>query len=123
MGNIINPSARQPVELATSTIALSIFNILVVYGIPMSLAEIYRAICTGHNTELSKAQVVEAMHGLCKRRFLCVHLPDDEIKYERFSPAGSVRSHVRHRDRSGDGWDNWLIDGPQGVRRLEEVIR
>jgi hypothetical protein len=123
MGLIIKPDAVQPRDLATSTIALSIYNVLVAIGREQTMTQIYQTICVGHNMEIPKDQFVEAMDGLCKRAFLAIHMKDDENPTERFSPADKIRRHVRWRDRTGDGWNNWSVQGEQGgIRRLEEVI-
>lgn len=123
MGLIINPNeTHQPRDLATSTIALSIYNVLAVAGREMTLQQIYHSICTGHNQELSKAQVIEAMHGLCKRRFLRVFEIDDRNNVERFGVVDPQHRVVRKRSRTGDGWDNWLVVNRDGsVCRVEEV--
>jgi hypothetical protein len=123
MGLILNPNeSHQPRHLATSTVAMSIYNVLAVAGRELTVKEIYQAVCTGHNQELPPEQVIEAMHGLCKRRFLCIHRIDDRNPTERFSNADKLRRVVRSRDRSGDGWDNWRVMNQDGsVQRLEEI--
>lgn len=123
MGLIINPNeSAQPRYLATSTVAMSIYNVLAVAGREMTITDIYNAICTGHNQELPREQVIEAMHGLCKRQFLCIHRIDDRNPTERFSPADRFNRVVRSRDRSGDGWDNWRVVNQDGsVQRLEAI--
>ncbi|MFA5052769.1 MAG: hypothetical protein WC565_01825 [Parcubacteria group bacterium] len=123
MGIILNPNESfQPRHLATSTVAMSIYNVLAVAGRELTVKEIYHAVCTGHNQELPPEQVIEAMHGLCKRRFLCVHHADDRNPTERFSTADKLHRVVRSRDRSGDGWDNWrVVNQDNSVQRLEEI--
>jgi len=123
MGLILNPNeSAQPRHLATSTVAMSIYNVLAVAGREMTIVDIYNAVCTGHNQVLSHEQVIEAMHGLCKRRFLCIHCIDDRNKTERFSPADKLNRVVRSRDRTSDGWDNWRVVNRDGsVQRLEAI--
>lgn len=119
---MIRPDVIREVDLATSTIALSVYNSLVAVGLPQTLEQIYHTICIGHNTEISKAQFIEAMHGLCKRKYLRIHLKESNSDTERFSIVDSIRRHVRWRNRSGDGWDNWSVQHGNGIKRLEEVI-
>jgi hypothetical protein len=123
MGLIINPNeSAQPRQLATSTIAISIYNILAVAGCELTISDIYRSICTGHNQELDREQVIEAMTGLCKRQLLCVHRIDDRNSTERFSTVDRHHRLVRSRDRSGDGWNNWIVANRDGsVQRLEDI--
>lgn len=123
MGLIINPNeSAQPRQLATSTVAMSIYNVLAVAGRELSITDIYRSICTGHNQELDRKQVIEAMTGLCRRQFLCIHRIDDKNSTERFSTIDRHHRLIRSRDRSGDGWDNWRVVNRDGsVQRLEEI--
>lgn len=123
MGLILNPNeSYQPDSLATSTIALSIYNLLAVAGRELTISQIYQSLCIGHNQQIDQKQVIEAMHGLCKRKFLCIHRIDDLHPTERFSIVDKLHRVVRARDRSGDGWENWRIVNRDGsVQRLEDI--
>jgi len=123
MGIILNPNeSYQPKDLATSTVAMSIYNILAVAGRELTVVEIFSAVCNGHNQQLPNDQFIEAMKGLCQRKLLCIHHSDDRNPTERFSTVDKLHRIVRSRDRSGDGWCNWLVANRDGsVERLENT--
>jgi len=51
-----------------------------------------------------------------------LHRADDEHPQDRVSCRDPRRRRVRWRDRTGDGWGNWLVEDPRGPQRLEDVI-
>lgn len=111
--------------LATSTIAMSAYNLLTLANEPVTAGQLYVAVRQGHvGTDdgfgIPRESFIDALKGLLRRRFVAVL--QENGKEDRFTLVDPARRRVRWRDRTGDGWDNWLVDDPRGPQRLEDMI-
>lgn len=113
--------------LAPSTIAMTAYNLLTLAPEPPTAGQIYAAVCRGHSGEvkdpseaISREVFIEALKGLLRRKYVAVF--QESGKDDRFMLVDPSRRRVRWRDRTGDGWDNWLVEDPRGPQRLEDVI-
>jgi CRISPR/Cas system endoribonuclease Cas6 (RAMP superfamily) len=113
--------------LAPSTIAMSAYNLLTLAPDPPTAGQIYSAVCRGHAGEVKdesevipREAFIEALRGLLRRKFVAVFQEKD--KEDRFVLVDPRRRRVRWRDRTGDGWNNWLVEDPRGPQKLEDVI-
>lgn len=103
---------------ADSTIAISIYNTLVVFGGPMSRDDLFTAVKNQHHRDLQKEQFVVSLHKLASKLRL-VRLID-----ERFQPVDQQRRVIVGRNRSDmkeeseghcvGGWDCWIWKSPGG---------
>lgn len=109
-------------ELATSTIAMSAYNLLTLAPSEVTVGELYGAVCHGHGVQLDRPQFVVAVKEMLRRGLVHLHRADDEHPQDRVSCRDPRRRRVRWRDRTGDGWGNWLVEDPRGPQRLEDVI-
>jgi len=103
--------------IATSTVAFTAYNALVLLGQPSTMTEIAKFSATNMQYPLPKEQLVEALDELVLRKR--VHRMS-----RRFMALGPPRALLKTRSRAGEGWDAWVIEIPQrGRALLDEVIR
>lgn len=115
-------------ELATSTIAMSIYNLLTLSSEPPTAGQLYNVLCTRvHETEVPRDQFVAALKALLLKKYVAiVHKFVDgkpvNVDQDHFRCVDPLRRRVRWRDRTGEGWNDWKVEDPRGPQLLEEVI-
>lgn len=103
-------------QQAISTIAMSAYNMLAVLGRPVTPSELHQVVSNMYGEEIPKPAFVEATMELVKRKYI------RELPGTLLASKDEHRRRVRWRDRTGDGWGNWLVEDSRGPQKLEEVI-
>ena len=113
---------------ATSTVAMTIYNLLTVSGRtaegPLEIADLVRA---SQHPEATDAMICRAWDGLVERKLL-VETPDGwrPVDARRRTVFGRDRSDVAIDKDSGavtGGWNGWKLKDPvYGAVPVEEVI-
>lgn len=106
--------------LATSTIAMSSYNLLTLANVPVTAGQLYAVVCNGHGMQLDRKAFIEALQELVKRRFVAI--VQTVGKPDHFTVVDPNKRRVRWRSREGDGWDNWFVEDPKGPQRLKEIV-
>lgn len=102
--------------IATSTIAMSAYNMLALIGRPMTWDELHTAVSQAYGEPMEKGAFLRAAAGLLRRGYVS-KLPGNLLALK-----DKYRRRVRWRDRTGDGWNGWQVEDPRGPQKLEEVI-
>lgn len=92
--------------LALSTIAMSAYNVLAMQGV-MQGAQLYAALIA-HHPDLPAALLDDALMSLCSRNLV-------RNLGVGFAVADPLRRLVRKRDRNGDGWGGWMVQGDDKI--------
>lgn len=103
-------------QQAQSTIAMSAYNVLAIIGRPTTPAELHQAVSNLYGEEIPRPDFVEATMQLVTRKYI------RELPGSLLATKDEQRRRVRWRDRTGDGWGNWLVEDPRGPQKLEDVI-
>ena len=118
-------------NLAISTIAMSTYNMLALAPEPITIGKLYAATCNGHGFQIERPRFLQAIHSLLNRAFLQIHnynghpiTGSPHSQNDKFSVYDRHRRLVKWRDRDGNGWDGWKLDGgSSGPIPLELVVK
>lgn len=101
---------------ATSTVAMSAYNMLAVQGRPFTTKAIFNYLSSEPHPGLKKTQVKQGLAELKKLGLV-------RSSREGFQINDPKRRLCVSRDRSGDGWDGWKVrDLQRGLIPIEEVL-
>lgn len=108
--------------LATSTVAMSAYNMLAISPQPFTAGQLYSAVCKAHGIQFDQKQFIEALQGLVSRSYLKIKRAEEK-KHDTFELVDPAKRRVRWRDRTGDGWENWMVESPRGPQPLVKIVR
>lgn len=100
---------------ATSTIAVTAYNMLAIAGRALTWPEL-KARIVPHHPDVKLDQLEAALAGMVERKFVVtsgLHIDLTDRQHRM----------MRARARTADGWDGWLIkDRRRGLVAIEDVI-
>ena len=103
---------------ADSTIAISIYNTLVVFGGPMGRDDLFEAVRIQHHRDLQKEQFDVSLHKLVSKMRL-VRLIEDRfhtVDQQRRIIVGRNRNDIKEENgHCIGGWEWWVWKSPGGA--------
>ena len=101
--------------IALSTVGLSAYNVLTRQAGPTPASTIHNVVFHGLEDESITPEVfARALAELEARGFIKIV----DVAAGTIDVVDSRRRLVRWRDRTGDGWQNWMVDDLRGPQRL-----
>lgn len=105
-------------NIALSTIGLSAYNVLTRQAGPTPASLIHTVVLHGlQNAEITQDVFARALAELEARGFIRIVDRDKGL----IDVTDDRRRLVRWRDRTEDGWANWLVDDIRGPQRLASI--
>lgn len=104
---------------APSTVGLSAYNILASNGSPMQATRLLKVVQGGLNDDtITQDEFVLILTKMVELNRLRIHDREKGL----VDITDSKRRIVRQRDRTGDGWNGWMLDSKSGLKTAEGAL-
>jgi len=102
---------------------MSAYNVLTVLPGTLTASELYGSTCRALGMHLERTDFIAAVKRLLEMRLLFIDQTGEDGQ-DRFRCYDQLRRRIRWRDRTGDGWNGWMMeDLTEGPIPVAQVVR